>query len=239
MVQVIGAGFGRTGTTSLQAALQTLGYKTYGMSDNMTHNHSLLWLDFHNNPHRTDFDLLLSSYDAAVSWPSTAFYKRLLKVYPTAKVVLTVRDPESWYTSVRTTIWRVGRDVPWNYISEMVPRVRALKSMNNAIIWDGIFGGRFLDKEHSIRVYKEHIEEVKRTVPPDQLLVYDVKEGWEPLCRFLGKSVPVGTPMVHENTGKGFQELRQRLRWKMMGGFFALVAVLVAAFGGVAAKLLT
>lgn len=230
MLQIIGAGFGRTGTTSLQSALQTLGFKTYGMSDVLTNNHSRFWQDFHSNPSRSDFESILESYDAAVSWPPAAFYKRLLERYPDAKVILTVRDPEAWYESVMNTIYRIGRERPWNYISDMVPRVRALKDMNNMTIWDGIFDGRFVDKEYSIGIYNKHIEEVKRTVPAHQLLVYDVKEGWEPLCKFLGKDVPT-QPMVHENTGEGFQKLRVKLRVKMMAGFFFMVALLLGGIG--------
>ena len=40
-------------------------------------------------------------------------------------------------------------------------------------------------------------------MPPERLLVYEVKEGWEPLCRFLGVPVPQ-TPFPHVNDAETF-----------------------------------
>jgi len=74
------------------------------------------------------------------------------------------------------------------------------------------FGGKERDKKHTIAVFQAHIEEVKRTVPPERLLVYEVKQGWEPLCRFLGVPVPE-TPFPHVNDSETFQEnIKKRFR---------------------------
>ncbi len=77
--------------------------------------------------------------------------------------------------------------------------------MSDAVIWQGTFGGRFGDKAHAIRVYNAHIAEVERTVPPEKLLVFDVGEGWEPLCAFLGVPVP-DEPFPHLNDAAAFRE---------------------------------
>ncbi len=76
--------------------------------------------------------------------------------------------------------------------------------MINTIIWEGTFGGNFEDRQHAIAIFNQHIEAVKQRVPPDRLLVYNVKEGWEPLCAFLGVEVPVGKPFPHLNERSSF-----------------------------------
>ena len=58
------------------------------------------------------------------------------------------------------------------------------------IIWDGTFGGRFEEKAYAVEVFERHTENVERRVPPGQLLVYEVSQGWGPLCRFLGVPEP-------------------------------------------------
>ncbi len=72
--------------------------------------------------------------------------------------------------------------------------------MLNTIVWDGTFHGNFADRQYAIDIFNRHNEEVKRFVPPERLLVYDVKEGWEPLCRFLGVDVP-DEPFPRVNSG--------------------------------------
>ena len=61
--------------------------------------------------------------------------------------------------------------------------------MINSLIWEGTFHNEFLNKEKAIEIYNKHVEEVKKVVPADRLLVFSVQEGWAPLCRFL--DVPV------------------------------------------------
>jgi hypothetical protein len=83
--------------------------------------------------------------------------------------------------------------------------------MLHSIVWNGTFHGRFEDKEYAIEIYKRHNAEVKRTVPPDRLLIYEVKEGWEPLCRFLNVPIPQGQPFPHLNDTAQFQRFIQKI----------------------------
>jgi hypothetical protein len=78
--------------------------------------------------------------------------------------------------------------------------------MINALVWEGTFNGRFEDKDYAIAVFLRHIEEVRQLIPAEKLLVYDVKEGWEPLCTFLGVEVPVDTPFPHLNDRDEFMD---------------------------------
>jgi Sulfotransferase domain len=67
----------------------------------------------------------------------------------------------------------------------LVPMTRHWVEMTDRLVWDGIFGGRFPDRDHAVAVFERHIEHVRATCPPERLLVFDVAEGWEPLCAFL------------------------------------------------------
>ena len=90
-------------------------------------------------------------------------------------------------------------------------RTSRATQMTEGVIWQGTFSGRFEDREHAIGVFERHIEEVKERVPPEKLLVYSVKQGWEPLCEFLGVEEPADKPFPHLNDTKSFLgEIRRR-----------------------------
>ena len=88
--------------------------------------------------------------------------------------------------------------------------MRDFRRMVDRLIWDGMFQGRFEDKAFAIEVFNRHNEQVRRDVPPDRLLVFDVREGWEPLCAFLGVPVPEGKPFPHVNDTAQFRSQIQR-----------------------------
>ncbi|MGH8933214.1 MAG: sulfotransferase family protein [Egibacteraceae bacterium] len=103
MLEVIGAGFGRTGTLSLKTALERLGFgQCYHGIELMRHpEHLPLWeAAVAGEP---DWAQLFAGYRACVDWPGVHFWRELVDAYPDAKVVLTVRDPRRWYASARNT----------------------------------------------------------------------------------------------------------------------------------------
>jgi hypothetical protein len=216
-VKVIGAGFGRTGTMSLKVALETLGFgPCYHMIEVFEHpEHADFWQGaWREEP--VDWDGFLNGYEAAVDWPACTFYEHLLERHPDAKVLLSVRDPESWYESTRNTIYEINRITAGSRLSRaifafaglIVPGVFEIGRMGNEIIWRGTFDGKFEDKHHAIEVFNRHNEEVRRRVPPDRLLVYEVKEGWGPLCEFLGLEEPDKPfPLLNDAA-----EMRRRIR---------------------------
>ena len=198
-MKVIGAGFGRTGTMSLKVALETLGFDPcYHMTEVFAHpEHTGFWISaWREEP--ADWDGVLGEYEAAVDWPACTFYEELMERHPDAKVILSVRDPERWYESVRNTIYELSVVIPrhpiyrigYKLVSLFVLRGSGNVVMAGEIIWQGTFDGRFEDKTHAIEVFERHNEEVRRRVPENRLLVHDVKAGWEPLCEFLGVEVP-------------------------------------------------
>ncbi len=200
-MKVIGAGFGRTGTYSLKVALEMLGIgPCYHMVEVFEHpEHVAVWQAAADGQ-PVDWKALFQGYQAAVDWPACRFYAQLMDVFPDAKVLLTVRDPEKWHTSVMNTIH------PRNNDESDDPHTLAQRRMTTSVIWQGTFNGRLDEKDYAIGVYERHIEEVRRRVPSDRLLEYQVSEGWEPLCRFLGVSVPEDTEFPRLNDTASFQQ---------------------------------
>jgi Sulfotransferase domain len=204
-IQVIGAGLGRTGTLSLKSALEALGFsKCYHMIEVFAHMEDARTWDAASRGEPVDWDRLFAGYQATVDWPGCSFYRELLRHYPEAKVILTVRDPERWYDSAKETIYFVRHAIPpWTRV--VLPRMRVFRRMLDRIAWDGMFRGRFEDRAFAIDAFNRHNDQVRRDVPAERLLVYQVSEGWEPLCAFLGVAVPEGKPFPHLNDAAEFR----------------------------------
>jgi len=183
---LIGAGLGRTGTLSLKIALEQLGFgRCYHMTEVFQHpEHVRLWGDALED-RKADWSTLFAGYGATVDWPACHFWRELASAYPAAKVLLSVRSPESWYRSVSETIHPVlGKDLPPD------DPMAGWLAMVRRLINDQTFGGRFEDREHAIGVYERHNEAVQREIPKERRLVFDVAQGWDPLCAFLAVEVP-------------------------------------------------
>jgi len=194
-VKVIGAGFGRTGTLSLRAALCELGFGPCHHMLDVAADPALegKWLAKARGDD-IGWAEILGGYASIVDWPGCFYWEELMATFPHAKAILTIRDPAAWYASATGTIHALAqahghRDQP---------------GMSDLIIWHGTFGGRFADRNHAISVFEEHNRRVTSTIPPGRLLVYDVRAGWEPLCAFLGADVPSGTRFPHVNDRMSF-----------------------------------
>lgn len=196
-LQVIGAGLGRTGTASMREALVRLGF---GPCDHMVENFEhqerfALWDEALH--HKTagepiDWRPLLTGFQSIVDWPGAYFWRELTAAHPDAKVILTARDPERWYDSISATIFTL-RDDQW----PEGPR---------DIIVNRTFDQQLSDRQHCQTVFTQHNQAVRETIAPDRLLVFDVKEGWEPLCAFLGVPVPEDEAFPHANDTAAFHE---------------------------------
>ncbi len=216
-MKVIGAGFGRTGTMSLKVALEKLGFgPCYHMTEVFAHpEHTSFWLSaWRGEP--IDWEGVLGDYEAAVDWPACTFYEELMERHPEAKVLLTVRDPERWYDSTRSSIYELSKITARSPIFRVIFTVFSLLSSGRPtrgslayeIIWDGTFYGRFEDRDYAIEVFERHTEKVQRRVPPGRLLVYEAGQGWGPLCEFLGVPEP-DEPFPRLNEAA---EMRRRVR---------------------------
>jgi hypothetical protein len=218
-IKIIGAGFPRTGTTTLKRSLETLGFShVYHMKELLVNPHKLyLWKTL-SETGDTDWETLYDGYDATVDFPGYPWYKEHMKKYPDARVILTVRDFESWYKSVDSTVFRAGPQTPGEKIKMMGKLLTSGRARNvvkcikffKKTFFANELQGQFEDKEYAKSVWEKHIAEVKATVPADKLLVYDVRDGWGPLCKFLGVEEPKD-PLPHLNKKENFKEMLPKL----------------------------
>jgi hypothetical protein len=187
-LKVVGAGFGRTGTLSLKVALEKLGCgPCYHMAEVFPRpEHVAMWhrLAFEN---AIDWDELFGGFQATVDWPSARWWREIAAHYPDAKVLLSVRDPEAWYKSMSDTIAQPMREPAPDGAPEIV---RLQSQMIRKSVLGETFDNRFEDKAHAIEVFERHTQEVRDAIDPARLLVFDVREGWAPLCRFLDVRIP-------------------------------------------------
>ena len=219
MLKVIDLGFGRTGTMSLKYALEELGFaKCYHfieLYDNP--EHPPIWLSA-SQGEPVDWERIFEGYQATVYWSPCYDYLELLKRYPDAKVILTVRDPEKWYQSMHDTIYKFNRLtflrkvflLTMGLFKPELKRLYAVWHLQEHTTWQNTFKGQFHNKKYAIEVFTNHIEEIKSKVPADRLLVFNIKDGWEPLCHFLKIPVP-DTPFPRVNDSTSFIELRNKL----------------------------
>jgi hypothetical protein len=203
-LDVIGAGFGRTGTLSMQAALEQLGFAScYHFTEvierrpGRNDGHRRAWVAFAKGRRAMDWRWLFTHYRATVDFPMCLYYSELLEAFPDAKVVLTVRDPDHWFESFDTLVQGLHR---LRFGRLFAPKLRATATIFDRLLRQGLFGGR-LDRAWCIAAFERHRDEVVRRVPPERLLVYEVKQGWAPLCAFLGVPIPP-TPFPHLNEGE-------------------------------------
>jgi len=174
----------------LKTALEKLGYvKTHHMLEVFPSAKQVrIWNDIGNGI-APDWDAVFDGYQACVDFPASSYYKALLAHYPDAKVILTVRDVDKWYLSTKRTIYRFGAIIP-KWARWLIPRIGKIYSLSEGNIWNRVFDGRFEDEAYAKQVFRDHTEEVKATIPPEKLLVFEVAQGWEPLCTFLDVPIP-------------------------------------------------
>lgn len=223
-MQVIGSGFGRTGTRSTKDALEVLGFgPCYHMEEVIKRpRHARAWLD-RAEGRPVDWRELFDGWGSTVDFPASVVWEELLDAFPDAKVLHTVRDPHDWWESTIETIATSGERVdPW--LRRTVPAVDTPFRLNELLVWDGVFDGRIHDRDHAVSVFEQWTAHVVDTVPADRLLVFDVSDGWEPLCEFLGVPVP-DVPYPRRNDRA---EMRRVLRALEVGSRAVRVAAIAA-----------
>ncbi|HEX5741726.1 MAG TPA: sulfotransferase [Pilimelia sp.] len=211
MLKVIGAGLPRTGTTSTKAALERLGFNPcYHMLEVISHpayvDH---WAPLADGA-APDWETTFAGYRAAVDWPASHYWRELAAAYPDAKVVLTVRDPATWYPSMRMLMagppplpgGASPADLPeparsaLGGLRRMEPLLNLMGRSHFGPQWR--YGTDMDDEAAAVAAFTRHADTVRAALPADRLLVFDVRQGWEPLCDFLGVPVPE-EPFPHLN----------------------------------------
>ncbi len=184
-IQVFGAGVGRTGTFSLKLAINQIGLGPCHHMEAVLHNMPVqvpLWsAAVDGNP---NWNAIYDGFDSAVDWPTAAFFRELLEAYPSAKFVLTERNPENWANSFGATIYKLLADK-----DQSPPEMRPWLDMCSGVIAKTGFPPG-LDYDGLMNAFIAHNEAVRATIPASQLLIYEVKQGWGPLCEFLDVPAP-------------------------------------------------
>ncbi len=183
-LEIIGAGFGRTGTYSLKAGLELLGFgPCHHMSEVAADPGQIeAWAQVANG--RPDFDVIFAGYRAAVDFPVSAYWREVLDASPDARVILSYRDAEDWYGSFSQTILPLildreawpHRAVPWFEMMEKVIIGKALRGQT--------------DRDGILKAYRDNEAAVRDLEAQGRALVFSVRDGWTPLCRFLGVAAP-------------------------------------------------
>jgi hypothetical protein len=197
-LQIIGVGFGRTGTNSTQVALNRLGFPCYHMHEVIANKankgHVEFWRAVANAPpgSQHDWARVFANYTATVDNPGCCVWRELMEAYPDAKVLLTLhpRGPEAWYESTISTIYFSETMWQFKLLKLTTPFGRKFGDMLHKLVWQRSHKGTMANRAAAIARYEEHIAEVKAAVPADKLLVFTVDQGWGPLCEFLGVAAP-------------------------------------------------
>lgn len=244
-IEVIGAGYSRTGTASLQKALGILGYNSIYDRFEVSVNefHDLFWCRVSDKEKDIDFDEIFCDkkgnpmYRVTCDFPSAQYWKEQLQKYPNAKVILTIRDPEKWYASAIDTFFCAAFGSPYQYNGLKFLGLVGIGILRNEF-WLKIFRRDFFQneftKEHIIKCYNDHNKRVINECPKEKLLIFDIaKDGWEPLCKFLNKPIP-SEPFPHVNDTK---ILLRRLNLGHFFGEAMMAAIVVIPMLGIAATI--
>jgi predicted naringenin-chalcone synthase len=201
-VKVIGAGFGRTGTMSLKVALEELGagpcLHSLESLHPGEHGPASHWERLARGE-PIDWRKALAGWGSTVDWLGARFYAEMFDAWPEAKVILSVREPRAWYESTSASL-HATRHLAGARAAGSAPAV--LEAIEDAI-WQGVFEGRFPDRDYALQIFDRHRREVIAAVPAERLLIYDIADGWAPLCAFLDVPVPE-TPFPHLNGRTAF-----------------------------------
>ena len=201
-LEIIGPGFGRTGTNSLKLALEHLGLgPCHHMFEVRDHPEQLPAWQAAARGETVDWDEVFKGYRAQTDWPGARYWRELTRRWPKAKVILTVRDPSEWFDSVQATFLPLLATRG----QHPSPHVNAIVDMGYETVAVQVFHDRMSDRDHATRVFREHIAEVQATLPEDRLLTFDLRDGWPPLCAFLGVPVP-DIPFPRTNSSREFHD---------------------------------
>lgn len=203
-LDVVGAGFGRTGTMSLKLALEMLGFKkTYHMAELFQHPEHLPHWEEARRTGECDWDAVFRDYRAAVDWPACNYWQTLSEHYPRSKVILTLRDPDGWFRSIHNTIYPTSVAA----LKSDEPFQQRWAKWSNGLIWEDTFHGRVEEREHAIEIFNANTKAVTSTIAADRLLLYEAGDGWQPLCDLLDCEIP-NQPYPKVNTTEEFQRGR-------------------------------
>jgi hypothetical protein len=205
-LKVVGAGLGRTGTNSLKLALEELlGGPCYHMFELIAHPQQVPLWEQALRGEKVDWASLFEGYSATVDWPGCAFWRDLAAANPDAPVLLSTRESaQTWWASMEQTV------VPALQGPMLSDHPELMRGQEMVLeLFRTRFTPDFADRGAAIAAYERHCDAVRREIPADRLIEWQPRDGWRPICSYLGLPVP-DTPFPHENTSEDFGDNAER-----------------------------
>jgi hypothetical protein len=200
MLRVVGAGLGRTGTSSLKVALERLlGGRCYHMYELIRRPCDTERWERAVAGTTVDWQWLQEEFVATVDFPAAMFWRELMADSPEAVVLLSVRDSAQvwWESFSRTIVSSMAEEVPHDR-----PDWARRRAMNLSVL--ARLTPDWRERDAAIDAYERHNDEVRRTVPAERLIDWRPRDGWEPICSTLALDIP-SEPFPHENTAADFR----------------------------------
>ena len=237
-MKIICAGVGKTGTKSIAKALRHLGLTVFDWEE-QTFDFQDHWVDVFQNGAQLDVKRVYQHAGAIVDAPGNFFWEEILEAYPDSKVILSEREEDSWLKSAVNQLQVIEAVISRRFLCVLSTtsrkRLFVTYSVINALVGSANPKSGFILRKR----YREHNHRVKSLVPPEKLLVYNVKQGWKPLCDFLGCEVPT-VAFPHENI-KGeiaeapLSETRsgRQIIWEIQRALIVILSVIVVIVGSI------
>nr|XP_002119646.1 uncharacterized protein LOC100178776 [Ciona intestinalis] len=206
-MKVIMAGFSKTGTKTMSAAFKLLGLKNYDYLESFWFHGDDWNRILTNDGSVEDFKRMFEDVDSVTDMPACLYWEEIHQAFPDAKIVFTTREENEWYTSLENQMRSFNENFMYKLLQLLTPSGRKYYTFSNnlriALLGQPFphrFHQRQTNKMLSLMRYRRHNLYVMQKAPKDKLLVYDLKQGWEPLCKFLSVEVP-NFPFPHKNKG--------------------------------------
>lgn len=201
-LRVIGAGWPRTGTTSLKVALEKLlSVRCYHMYDLFVDIHNIAIWERALAGDMSGVNETLARYGAVVDWPASFFWRELLATDPDAMVLLSSRDTQSWWQSMSATIVAASHDDRELYADQE----RRYRPMITELFRRATGERDWSDPERVMAAYERYNDEVRAQTPASKLIDWTPEDGYRPICAALRVPEPT-TPFPRVNTTDQFNE---------------------------------
>ena len=211
-MKVIGAGLPRTATSTQMIAFEMLGFgPCYHMRNVLADLEGQIPYWERAMDGDPDWDAVFGDAQSSCDWPSAYFAPQLAAYYPEAKVILSVRDAEGWVRSMRETVWGIWfsntvmrhTSDAQRLVDENWDRYLTMMARFN---WDertGKMAGDHHDDAAFAEIFNRYNAGIEAAIPAERLLVWNPRDGWEPLCEFLEVDVP-SEPLPRVNDTSAF-----------------------------------
>jgi hypothetical protein len=200
-IKVICAGLPRCGTTSLKMALEVLGFdKCYHATEYFNNyiKHDPYWIKVYSGE-EIEWDEVFEGYQSCADFPACYCYKALSQYYPDAKIILNIRSAESWYDSMSNTIFKM--------MKEELPECFKNATDIEEKYFEKEFGNENIhNKDFMVNWYNERVSKIINEFPEERLLIFELSQGWEPLCKFLNTPIP-NMPFPKLNSTEEFHKM--------------------------------